>query len=56
VFYLAKIVQALGVVYVSYAMFVGFTEENSMGPEMQWMMVGATIFLVGRLIEWKASA
>lgn len=56
VFYVAKLVQALGVVYVSYAMWVGFTQENSMGPEMQWMMTGATIFLAGRLIEWKASA
>ncbi len=56
VFYLAKLVQALGFVYVSYALFVGFTEANSMGPEMQWMMTGAAVFLVGRLIEWKASA
>ncbi len=55
-FYLAKLVQALGVVYVSYALFVGFTQDNSMGPEMQWMMTGAVIFLLGRLVEWKASA
>lgn len=56
VFYLAKLVQALGVVYVSYALFVGFTEANSMGPELQWMMIGAVVFLVGRLLEWKGSA
>ncbi len=55
-FYLAKLVQALGVVYVSYALFVGFTEANSMGPELQWMMIGAVVFLVGRLLEWKGSA
>ena len=55
-FYLAKLIQALGVVYVSYAIFVGFTEENSMGPEMEWMMIGAGVFLVGRLVEWRTSA
>jgi hypothetical protein len=55
-FYVAKLIQALGVVYVSYAMFVGFTQENSMGPELKLMMIGAAVFLVGRLVERKTSA
>jgi hypothetical protein len=55
-FYVAKLIQALGFVYVSYALYVGFSEEHSMGPEMKWMMVGAAIFLAGRLVERKVSA
>ncbi|HVM95021.1 MAG TPA: hypothetical protein VMT89_01475 [Candidatus Acidoferrales bacterium] len=55
-FYVAKLIQALGFAYVSYALWVGFTEEHSMGPEMEWMMIGAVIFLVGRFVEHKVSA
>jgi hypothetical protein len=55
-FYVAKLIEALGVVYVSYALFVGFTEEHSMGSELKLMMIGAAIFLVGRLLERRASA
>ena len=29
-FYVAKLIQAFGFAYVSYALVVGFTEENSM--------------------------
>ncbi len=54
-FYLAKLIEALGVVYVSYALVVGFTEEQSMGRELKLMMIGAGIFLVGRLLERRAS-
>ncbi|HVN86640.1 MAG TPA: hypothetical protein VMW17_17540 [Candidatus Binatia bacterium] len=54
-FYAAKLIEALGVVYVSYALFIGFTEEHSMGPELKLMMIGAAIFLVGRLLERRAS-
>ena len=55
-FYFAKLIQALGFADVSYALWVGFTEEHSMGPELQWMMVGAVVFLIGRLVERKVSA
>ena len=54
-FYVAKLIEALGVVYVSYALFVGFTAEHSMGPELKLMMIGAAVFLVGRLLERRAS-
>jgi len=54
-FYLAKFIEAFGFVYVSYALFVGFTEEHSMGNELKLMMIGAAIFLVGRLLERRAS-
>ena len=55
-FYLAKLVQVLGFVYVSYALFVGFTEEHGMGRELKLMAFGAVIFLLGRLLERRASA
>ena len=55
-FYVAKVIQALGFLYVSYALFVGFTEEHSMGPELKWMMIGAAIFTIGRLLERRVSA
>jgi hypothetical protein len=56
VFYLAKCVQALGFADVSYALFVGLTEEHGMGRELKLMVVGAAIFYLGRFLERKASA
>ena len=55
-FYLAKVIEAFGFVYVSYALFVGFSEDHSMGRELKLMMIGAVIFLLGRLLERRASA
>ena len=54
-FYVAKLIQAIGFADVSYALFVGFTEEHSMGTELKLMMIGAAIFLVGRVLERRAS-
>ena len=54
-FYVAKVIEALGFVYVSYALFVGFTEDHSMGNELKLMMIGAAVFLVGRVLERRAS-
>ncbi len=54
-FYLAKLIQAIGFADVSYALFVGFTEEHSMGRELTLMLLGAAIFYVGRFLEYKAS-
>jgi hypothetical protein len=55
-FYLAKLIQALGFADVTYALFVGLTQEHSMGRELTLMLVGAVIFYAGRLLERKASA
>lgn len=54
-FYVAKMIQAFGFADVTYALFVGFTQDNSMGRELKLMMVGVVIFLAGRLLERKAS-
>ena len=54
-FYLAKLIQAVGFADVGYALFVGLTEEHGMGRELTLMMIGAAIFYVGRFLEHKAS-
>ncbi len=54
-FYLAKLIQAVGFADVGYALFVGFTEEHGMGRELTLMMVGAAIFYVGRFLERQTS-
>ncbi len=53
--HLAKILQAIGLGCTTYALFVGFTQEHSMGPELNWMMAGAVVFLLGYVIESKVS-
>ena len=55
-FYLAKMMEAFGFADVTYALFVGFTEEHSMGRELKLMAIGATIFYLGRVLERRASA
>jgi hypothetical protein len=54
-FFLAKVIQALGVADVGYALFVGVTEEHSMGRELFLMMLGFAIFSLGRIVERRAS-
>lgn len=54
-FLLAKLVQAIGVADVGYALFVGLTEENAMGRELLLMALGFGVFSLGRFIERRAS-
>ena len=55
-FYLAKLIQALGVADVGYALFVGLTEASSMSRELGLMALGLGIFYLGRFMERRASA
>ena len=55
-FYLAKLVQAVGFADVGYALFVGVTEEHSMGRELRLLLMGVAIFYLGRLIERRVTA
>lgn len=55
-FYLAKIIQAFGVADVGYGLFIGLTQPDGFGREMQLMVVGAAIFYFGRFLERRASA
>jgi hypothetical protein len=54
-FVLGKVVQALGVADVGYALYVGLTEANSMGRELMLLCIGLGVFSVGRLIERRGS-
>lgn len=55
IFYLAKLLELIGFAHVGYALFVGLTQENSMGPEMKLLMLGALLFALGRMLERKAA-
>ena len=54
-FYLAKILQALGIADVGYALFVGLTEEKSMSKELWLLGVGVVVFYLGRFLETRAT-
>jgi len=53
-FFLAKVIQALGVADVGYALFVGLTEEHGMGRELMLMLIGFAVFSLGRMVERRA--
>lgn len=55
VFYFAKLLELIGFAHVGYALFVGLTQDNAMGPEMKLLMLGALLFTLGRLLERKAA-
>jgi len=50
-FYLAKFLQAFGLADVGYALFVGLTEEKSMGKELWLLGIGTGVFYLGRYLE-----
>ena len=56
VFYFAKLLELIGFAHVGYALFVGLTQENAMGPELKLLMLGALLFALGRMLERKAAA
>lgn len=55
-FYVAKLIQALGVAQVTVALVIGLSQEDSLTRELELMVVGAVIFYLGRLVERWASA
>ena len=56
VFYCAKLLELIGFAHVGYALFIGLSEEHSMGPELKLLTLGALLFSIGRLLEWKTTA
>jgi hypothetical protein len=52
-FYVAKILQAIGVADVGYALFVGITQGLSMAQEIVLTMIGLGVFSLGRILERK---
>jgi hypothetical protein len=52
-FYIAKILQALGLADIGYALFVGIVKDSSMAEEIVLTLIGLGVFSLGRVIERK---
>ena len=52
-FYIAKILEALGLADVGYALFVGMTRNFSMAEEIVLALIGLVVFSLGRALERK---
>jgi hypothetical protein len=53
-FYVAKILQALGLADIGYALFVGIMKNSSMAEEIVLSLIGLAVFSLGRALERKA--
>jgi hypothetical protein len=53
-FYAAKILQALGLADVGYALFAGVIQNSSMAEEIVLMLIGLAVFSLGRALERKS--
>jgi len=56
VFYLAKVLQAVGFAEVGYGLFLGLTQERGMTAELVFMGLGAAVFYLGRYVEGRTAA
>jgi len=54
-FYLAKILQALGLADIGYALFVGIMRNSSMAEEIVLTLIGLGVFSLGRALESKVA-
>jgi hypothetical protein len=54
-FYLAKVLQGLGLADVGYALFAGIAEKSSMAEEIVLTLIGLGVFSLGRALERKAA-
>jgi hypothetical protein len=52
-FYVAKILQAVGIADVGYALFVGVLRDSSMAQEIILTLIGLGVFTLGRVLERK---
>ncbi len=52
-FYVAKVLQAIGLADVGYALFIGIIRNSSMAEEIVLTMIGVGIFAMGRTVERK---
>jgi ABC-type Co2+ transport system permease subunit len=51
VFILAKVIQALGIADVGFALYAGMTQPHGMGTEYKFTGIGIVVFLVGYAVE-----
>ena len=54
-FYVAKVLQAMGLADVGYALFVGITQNTSMAEEIVLTLIGVGLFSMGRTLESKTA-
>jgi hypothetical protein len=54
-FYMAKVLQALGLADIGYALFVGIMRNASMAEEIVLALIGIGVFSLGRALERKAT-
>ena len=54
-FYVAKLLQALGIADVGYAVFVGIFQGIAMAEEIILTLIGVAVFSLGRLLESKTA-
>ena len=52
-FYVAKVLQAIGLADVGYALFVGIMRNSSMAEEIVVTLIGVGLFAMGRSLERK---
>lgn len=52
-FYVAKVLQALGLADIGYALFVGMVRNASMAEEIVLTLIGLAVFSLGRALERK---
>jgi hypothetical protein len=53
-FYAAKILQALGLADIGYALYTGVMKDSSMAEEIVLTLIGLGVFSLGRALERKA--
>ena len=54
-FYVAKILQALALADMGYALFVGVMRNSSMAEEIVLSLIGLGVFSLGRVLERKVA-
>lgn len=54
-FYAAKILQAVGIADVGYALFVGIVQRITMAEEIVLTLIGVGVFSLGRVLEKKVA-
>lgn len=54
-FYVAKILQALGLADIGYALYVGIMKNSSMAEEIVLTLIGVGVFSLGRALERKVA-
>ena len=55
-FYVAKVLQLIGITTVGFGLMYGLTHEEGLRYELNLLMAGSAFFLVGRFIEGRGAA